>query len=184
MDSISILLLAGGEARRFPGKLAHAIDGEPMLVRCFRRVRKTGWPVYVAARDAFSPEVGAAIDAPVLIDREPGRGPLAAFVDACAAIESERVFAVAADQPNLDATVLGQIAASWEPGDEAVVPRHAGGIEPLAALYARAAVLREGSGLRAGGRGAMRDLIERLAARFVPCEAQSFHNINEIGDLP
>lgn len=184
MDNISILLLAGGEARRFPGKLAHAIDGEPMLVRCFRHVRKTGWPVYVAARGAFSPEIGAAIDAPVLIDREPGRGPLAAFVDACAAIESERIFAVAADQPNLDAAVLDRIAASWQPGDEAVVPQHSGGIEPLAALYGRAAVLREGFGLRAGGKGAMRDLIERLAARFVPCEAQSFHNVNEIGDLP
>ncbi len=182
MDSVAILLLAGGEARRFPGKLAHAIDGEPMLVRCFRRLRETGRPVYVAAKGSFPRDIDAAIEGPMIVDRRPGCGPLAAFLDACCTIEAERVFAVAADQPNLEAAVLDRIAAAWQPGDEAVVPEHAGGIEPLAALYDRTAALREGFELR--GKGAMRDLIERLAARFVSCDAQSFHNVNEIGDLP
>ncbi len=184
MDDVAILLLAGGNARRFPGKLTHAIDGEPMLIRCYRHVRETRWPVYVAAKGSFPPAVDARIDAPILVDRRPGRGPLAAFLDACSAIEAARVFAVAADQPNLDAALLERIASAWQPQDEAVVPEHPGGIEPLAALYSRVAALREGFELRGRGKDAMRDLIERLAVRFVSCDAQRFHNVNEIEDLP
>ncbi|HET6276174.1 MAG TPA: molybdenum cofactor guanylyltransferase [Candidatus Cybelea sp.] len=182
MDSTAILVLAGGRARRFPGKLEHAIDGEAMLLRCYRRVRETGWPVYVAANGSFPHEIDSKIDAPMLIDRRPGRGPLGAFLDACLTIGAARLFAVAADQPRIDAAVLHAIAASWETGDEAVVPQHAGGIEPLAALYGRKAALREGFGL-AKGKDAMRDLIGRVASRFVQSDPQWFHNVNRIGDL-
>ena len=40
--------MAGGRARRFPGKLEYAIDGRPILARCYDAVRAAGWPVYVA----------------------------------------------------------------------------------------------------------------------------------------
>jgi molybdopterin-guanine dinucleotide biosynthesis protein A len=183
LDSTAILLLAGGRARRFPGKLEHSIDGEPMLAGCYRRLRATGWPVYISANGSFASELDSQLDAPMLIDRRPGRGPLAAFLDASLSIRAERIFAVAADQPAIDATDLQRIAASWRPGDEAVVPAHEGGIEPLAALYGRTAAIREGFRLPSG-KNAMRDLIDRLAARFVPCDAQRFRNVNRIGDLP
>lgn len=183
MDSTAILLLAGGAARRFPQKLEHAVEGEPMLLRVLRRVRETGWPVYVATRGSFPPEIDARIDAPVLIDRRPGRGPLGAFLDAALTIRAARLFAIAADQPAIDGAALQTIAAAWESGDEAVVPQHTGGIEPLAALYSRAAALREGFAL-AKGKDAMRDLIGRIASHFVQCDARWFHNVNRIEDLP
>jgi molybdopterin-guanine dinucleotide biosynthesis protein A len=181
MDEIAVLLLAGGQASRFPGKLERKIDGEPMLTRCYRHVRATGWPVYVAAKGAFPPALDAQIDAPMILDRRPHGGPLRAFLDACAAIFARRVFAIAADQPELDARVLQHLCAAWQAGDEAVVPQHGGSIEPLAALYDRRAALREALDLRTGG--AMRDLVARLAARFVACDAKYFHNVNRPEDL-
>jgi molybdopterin-guanine dinucleotide biosynthesis protein A len=184
MVSTAVVLLAGGEALRFPGKLEHRIDGSPMLARCYDRVRAQGWPIYIAGKASFSRELDARLAAPLVIDRRPGGGPLRAFLDACAMVRAEHVFAIAADQPKLDAAVLRQLAAAWQRGDEAVVPAHDGEIEPLAALYDRKAVLREGFELRTAGKAAMRHLIDRLAARFVPCDAQHFHNVNRREDLP
>ncbi|MGB8965349.1 MAG: molybdenum cofactor guanylyltransferase [Candidatus Cybelea sp.] len=178
----AVVMLAGGEARRFPGKLEHAIGGEPMVVRVYRNLRAAGWPVYVAAKGSFPSPVDAQLDAPFLIDRWPGGGPLLALLSACTAIRAERVFAVAADQPQLGASVLRQLAASWQPGDEAVVPEHGGRLEPLAALYLRSAIVREGFALHRNGHSAMHDLVDRIAARRVPIRGKHFHNVNRFAD--
>jgi molybdenum cofactor guanylyltransferase len=180
--STAVVLMAGGRARRFPGKLEHRIEGRPLLARCYARVRSAGWPVFIAGSGSLSRELDATLDAPLLIDRRPGEGPLSAFLSACLAIRAERLFAIAADLPELDAGVLHELAASWRPDDEAVVPQHDGTIEPLAALYARRALLREGFGLRVNGKRAMRDAVARLAARYVRFEGSYFHNVNRPED--
>jgi molybdopterin-guanine dinucleotide biosynthesis protein A len=181
--STAIVLLAGGEARRFPGKLERPIDGEPMILRCYRNLRATGLPIYVACKGEFARNVDAQLDAPRLIDRDPGGGPLRAFASACGAIDAERCFAIAADQPRLEASVLRRLLAAWRRGYEAVVPIHDGRIEPLAALYDRAAVVRGDPGLRRDGKAAMHELVGALAARFVPIEAEYFYNVNRPSDL-
>jgi molybdopterin-guanine dinucleotide biosynthesis protein A len=178
---IAVVLLAGGEARRFPQKLEQLVDGEPMILRCYRNLRATALPIYIAGKATFSRDVDALLDAPLLIDRRPGCGPCHAFVSACTAIRAERLFAVAADQPRLDSSVLNRLAAAWEPGDEAVVPHHDGRIEPLAGLYARSAVLREGPALGKGG--AMHALVDRIATRRVEIEGEYFYNVNRPSDL-
>ncbi|MGA7354329.1 MAG: hypothetical protein WBW76_02740, partial [Candidatus Cybelea sp.] len=80
--------------------------------------------------------------------------------------------------------VLERLAAAWRPGDEAVVPEHDGRVEPLAALYGRVAILREGFALRRTGANAMRDLLARIAVRFVAFDSSYFHNVNRMTDLP
>jgi molybdopterin-guanine dinucleotide biosynthesis protein A len=180
----AIVLLAGGQARRFPGKLEHVIDGRPMLVNLFEHLQGHGWPVYVAGKGSFSAPVDAAITAPLLIDRWPPGGPMNALLSACAAIPALRVFAIAADLPRFDAWVLERLTAAWQPGDEAAVPQHAGGVEPLAALYERSALLREGAKLRRTGRAAMWELLESLRVRFVPIDDRYFRNVNSVADLP
>jgi molybdopterin-guanine dinucleotide biosynthesis protein A len=182
-SSTAIVMLAGGDARRFPGKLEQTIDGEPMILRCYRNLRASMLPVYVAARGPFAPQIEALLDAPRLVDRDPGSGPLRAFASACDAIRAERCFAVAADQPRLDASVLRRLLAALRPGDDAVVPIHDGRIEPLAALYDRAAVVRADRALRERDKAAMRDLVDAIAARFVPVEREYFYNVNRPGDL-
>lgn len=183
MVETAIVLLAGGEATRFPAKLEHRIDGKPMLQRSYERVAATGWPVYVAGKGSFSRELDAHLQAPLIIDRRPGRGPLAAFIGACAVVSAPHLFAVGGDQPQIDAGVLERIAAAWQEGDEAVIPVSDSGIEPLGALYDRAAALRTGFELRNTCKAGMRDLIAKLTARFVPCGAPYFHNVNRPEDL-
>jgi molybdopterin-guanine dinucleotide biosynthesis protein A len=182
-DATAIVVLAGGEARRFPGKLEHPVDGQPMVARLVDRLSTTGWPVYVAGKGTFSPAVDVRLAAPLLIDRFPRGGPLSALLSACTTIRAKRIFALAADQPRLEAGMLERLAASWRPGDEAVVPEHDGRIEPLAALYGRLAILREGFTLRRMGANAMRDLVARIAAHFVAFDSAYFYNVNRMADL-
>lgn len=182
-ESIAILLLAGGRASRFPGKLEALVDGEPLLLRAFRIARSTGWPVYVGAQGPFPTEIDRRLDCPVLVDRQPFGGPLRALYSACETIEQERVFVLAADLPRVDTALLERIAAAWMPGDDAVVPRHDGRLEPLAALYARSAILQESFTLFGEPRASMHDLIERIGARFFDADPAYFANVNTPADL-
>lgn len=181
-DNIAIVMLAGGRARRFPGKLEQSIGGVPLAARTYRALRATGWPVYIAATQPFSHELEALLDAPRLADERPGGGPVQAFVAACRALDAARIFAVAADLPQLHPDVFQQLAAAWQPGDEVVVPVHDGGIEPLTALYERDAVLRE-CVMLPGNNDTMHQLVARLASRRVPCDPQFFYNVNRPQDV-
>jgi molybdopterin-guanine dinucleotide biosynthesis protein A len=182
MDDTAVVILAGGEATRFPDKLQRTVGGRPLLLHVYERVRGT-WPVFVAAKGSFAPDIDAQLDCPIVIDRWPRRGPLAALLSACGEIETPYVFAVAADMPNVDAALLESLARERRDGDEAVVPEHGGRIEPLAALYDRRALLREGAALPVRQGGALHELVARLQARFVPFPDAPFVNVNTPADF-
>lgn len=183
MADTVVLLLAGGLEERFPGKLEHAIGGEPMIVRVYRNLRAGPWPIYIARRGLFATPLSAQLDAPLVIDRRPECGPMGALLSACELLRSEHIFAVAGDQPELRLEALESLARAWRPGDGAVVPEHDGRIEPLAALYARSAVLRASSAPAARDY-AMHGLIERIATRRLPMPSEYFLNVNRPADLP
>jgi molybdopterin-guanine dinucleotide biosynthesis protein A len=136
----TIVVLAGGNATRLPGKLALPIDGVPMLARVLRALSVTGAPCLVAA-GARSPDALAAdADVHVVYDEHPGEGPLAALASASAAIHTPFFFAVAGDMPYIDAAFIGRVVAAAEAAQwpDATVPsRENGTLEPLAALYRR-----------------------------------------------
>jgi molybdenum cofactor guanylyltransferase len=182
MAESAIVILAGGAATRFPGKLEREIDGTPMLLRVYERLRGAR-PIYIAGKGGFPDALDARLDCTLIVDRQPGRGPLAALVGACGAIDARRVFAVAADLPNVDAALLDELERARVDGDEAVVPEHDGGIEPLAALYDRTAILERGSALLEEKKSAMRDLLAGLRVRYVRMESTPFVNVNTPADL-
>jgi molybdenum cofactor guanylyltransferase len=182
MPDAAVVILAGGEATRFPGKLEREIGGTPMLLRVYDRLRGTR-PVYIAGKGGFADGLEARLDCPILLDRWPGRGPLAALVSACGAIGEPSVFAVAADLPNVDARLLDELERARAAGDEAVVPEHARGAEPLAAWYDRAALVERGYALLEGGRSSMRALLAELRVRYVPMDGAAFVNVNTPADV-
>jgi molybdenum cofactor guanylyltransferase len=183
MDDAAIVILAGGNATRFPGKLEFPIDGVPLLLHVVRNMRATPWPVYVASRGRFADSIQAHLGVPILVDDSPGAGPLAALLSACKGVDAQRIFAVAGDAPRVDATVLQALYDGWEGGDEAVVARHGERIEPLAALYAKGSLEREGASVRREGNASMHGLIARLRARFVPFPSSYFLNVNYPEDV-
>jgi molybdopterin-guanine dinucleotide biosynthesis protein A len=176
-DDVSVVIVAGGNASRLPGKLALDAGGVPLLVRVFRNV-SPGRPTLIAAAD-LAPELAAAIDAPVVGEVGPKRGPLGGLLAAFAAVRAPWAFAVAGDAPFVDAAHIARLLAAREPGDEAVVPRHPSGqVEPLAALYNVAAFARAGAEELAAG-GAIHKVIARLHTRFIEVDdPRIFTNVN------
>ncbi|HKU81031.1 MAG TPA: NTP transferase domain-containing protein, partial [Candidatus Tumulicola sp.] len=157
----AIVILAGGRATRFPGKLACDAGGMPVLGRVYRNALATGLPVYVAGSAPLLPPLAAELGAPLLPDRWPGGGPLRAIVSCCERLEHERVFVLAGDAPNVTGDVFDALARAWADGDDAAVPAHDGRIEPLAALYRRRAAARSGRALVGSGDESVRALAER-----------------------
>jgi molybdopterin-guanine dinucleotide biosynthesis protein A len=179
----AVVILGGGKALRLPGKLERSFEGRPLLLHVYENVRSAG-PVYISAKATFSIETDAALECPIVIDRWPGRGPVAGLVSTADVLREPRFFAVAGDAPGITTEVLSQLRAAWEDGDEAVVPQHDGQREPLAALYDREAFLREARILLRTGDASMHALLDRLRVRYVTMPAQSFVNINTAADWP
>jgi len=206
-ESLGILILAGGEATRLPGKLMLAVlpgDADepaargpiPMIVHVYRNLRGAAdgeaREIVIASKATFAPAVDAALPVPLVIDRWAGRGPLAGMLSAFGRMRSRFVFAVAGDAPFVDAAFVHRldrlrVASDTDTACEAYVPILATGddrqIEPLAAIYDRLAFAREGLPVLRSGRGSLRAVIDRLRTNFVAIDdARVFTNVNTPGD--
>lgn len=179
----AVVIMAGGEARRLPGKLEIDAGGMPLVVRVYRNVREVG-PVYISAAGSFAREIDTALECPIIVDRWPRRGPLAALYGVLGHVRERRAFVVAADAPFVDAHTADELAAAWEPGIQAVVPVNAQGrLEPLCALYERAALLNAAEAALHSGSGAVAAAVERLGAKRVRLSNERvFANVNTAAD--
>ena len=182
-SQLGVVILAGGEATRFPGKLESDAGGVPLLVRVYRNVASAG-PVYVSASRSFTREIDAELDCPIVIDRWPQRGPLAGLYSTFAHVREPLVFVVAGDAPFVDSAVVREVHAYWEPGVQAVVPvNNQGRLEPLCALYDRAAFLAVAAEVLREGSGGVAAAVERLPARRVQLSNERvFSNVNTTYD--
>jgi molybdopterin-guanine dinucleotide biosynthesis protein A len=180
---VGVVILAGGEATRLPGKLQLPAGAVPMLVRVYRNV-SPGRTTYISCRGGFAPEVDALLDCPMVVDRWERRGPLCGLLSTLSEMQTPLVFAVAGDAPFVDSTFIDRLISLWHPGDEAVVPVHEisgrSRLEPLAALYDRVAFLREGEKVL-NGQGSLLAVLEKLSVRRYPVagdDIKIFTNVN------
>lgn len=181
MDDVTILIMAGGAARRFPGKLAARLDGVPMLLRVYRTASAVA-PVVIAANGNLSPELEAECTCPILLDESPEFGPLAAVLGACAQIVSERVLVLAGDMPTILPADLQALRDAMQTGDEAVVAQTGAQLEPLLALYDRRTLLRIGIPRMQAGERSLRRLLNDLQVRTVSIDAKRTLSINHHED--
>jgi molybdopterin-guanine dinucleotide biosynthesis protein A len=188
----TVVLLAGGPATRLPGKLALDVDGEPMLVRSYRRLTARGWPCVISARAPLAPPLARALGDPqVALDEIADGGPLAGLRSAAQAVRTPLFFAAAADLPNLTADFACALLAAYDaapaPKPCAVLPTWEDGhVEPLAALYEREAFVRgSGAALAAGKRKvtAALDCLRVLAYPVKARDASTLLNVNTPADF-
>jgi molybdopterin-guanine dinucleotide biosynthesis protein A len=180
---VGVLILAGGQATRLPNKLELDAGRLPMIARVYQNV-SAGRETVISCKGTFPAEIDALLPCPMVVDRWPLRGPLAGMLSTMQVMRSRYVFAVAGDAPFVTSAFIERLAASIRPGDEAVVPRHASGIEPLAAIYSRTAFLRAGIPLLMAGKGALRLVIDALATNYVTVadDERVFTNVNTPAD--
>lgn len=114
------------------------LAGQPLLARQVALARALG-PVEVLISGRADTDY-TRFGCPVLHDRVPGAGPLAGLVAALEAARAPQVLVLAVDLPHLTPAVLAHVLAAAG-RDCGVVPRVAGKLQPLAALYPRSAAI-------------------------------------------
>jgi molybdenum cofactor guanylyltransferase len=122
---------------------------------------------------------------------DPGRGPLEALASALRAVDAPYLLLLAADHPLLRPELLDLLAAGCQ-GWEAVACRRGARLEPLVAIYQRAAALKTATAMLQGGDdrslrgllGALRTrVIEEPEWRRVDPEGVSFVDLDDPADL-
>ena len=193
-------ILTGGRARRFHGrdKSRLVIDGRPILERQLELVGPVVSDILIVTSEARAASFAGtrmAAGAPpvhVAVDRYPDSGPLGAILTALESTSADAVFVIAGDMPDVTRRLVEALAAlHGEPGSPAAtVPVSARGLEPLCAIYGRAAE----APLRAAfdaGRLSLQAVLADLEPRVLPLDAVAragdpetlFRNINSPGDL-
>jgi molybdopterin-guanine dinucleotide biosynthesis protein A len=149
------LLLAGGSSSRMGADKAELrFEGEPLVRLVADLLARACGEVAVASGDGRRL---AWLGLPQVADVVPSAGPLAGLVAGLEVARTELVAVVAVDMPFASPAVLELLAERWD-GQDAVVPRSDAGLEPLHAVYARAAAGRLRAALESGERSVQRAL--------------------------
>jgi molybdopterin-guanine dinucleotide biosynthesis protein A len=134
MSDFSAFVLAGGRSSRMGADKAFLqLDGCTLL----HRALELAGTVAADVRVVGTAEKFAAF-APVVEDRYPERGPLAGIHAALSATPTDFNLILAVDLPFLEKRFLVWLAEQAQAGDAVVtLPRAAGGLQPLCAVYRR-----------------------------------------------
>jgi molybdopterin-guanine dinucleotide biosynthesis protein A len=182
-NGVAGVILAGGQNRRMGGadKAFLTVEGQTVFQRTLRLLCRCFPQVVVVSN---RPEKYKAFDVQVTTDEFPGRGPLAGIHAGLGLVQLPYAFVVACDMPFLQAEPIAFLVARAG-GQDAVIPRWDGDIEPLHAVYCTALRERMGDALR-GGMRAIREFLPAVRVEYVP-EAvmravagaeESFRNVN------
>ncbi len=117
----------------------------------------------VTSRDVPLDSLG--LDARIVVDREPGRGPLAALRDGLAAARAELAFVTASDAPFLVATHVERLFERAQAQGGAAAATADGHLQVLSAVYPCRA-WHEAEALLSEGRASPTALLERIG--FAP----------------
>jgi molybdopterin-guanine dinucleotide biosynthesis protein A len=180
------IVLAGGRSTRMGrDKALLVMAGETLVARAVRRLRA------VCAETAVADGGRRLLAGVESLPDGPGAGPAAGILGAAARFPGRPLLVVACDLPDLPIALLAALAQAPAP-EALVVPRWAGGIEPLCARYGASALAALARRVEAGEM-ALHPLAESpgVAVRFLEGgelaafgdPAVLFHNLNRPEDL-
>ncbi len=133
--ALAAAILAGGRARRLGGlnKGTLTVGLTAIVDRQLEVLRAIANDVFVVGPDD---PAWRTRHLRVVPDEMPGTGPLGGIYTAIRQSPCDRTLVVACDMPFLSGALLRRLAAV--PDADLVIPRGAGGYEPLCAIYSRA----------------------------------------------
>lgn len=163
------------------------LDGSRLADRALAALDEVCAEVLVASGDGHRL---SALGRPQVADVQHDAGPLAGLVAGLEATAHPLVAVLAVDLPWASGAVLARLAADWT-GEPAVVPEVGGRLQPLHAVWARAAAPALRVRLEAGERGVVAAAVA-LGARVVGREVWGAidpegafaRNVNRPEDLP
>lgn len=131
---LTAVVLAGGPGSRMGGgKPWRTLAGRRLIDLALARARELCPQVLVAAADCAD---FADLTCPIVADRWPGQGPLAALITVFLDTPATSVLLLPVDAPLMRPALLRRIL-ELRPGQKAVCCQGPGGLEPLLAWYGR-----------------------------------------------
>ena len=131
------VVLAGGKSSRMGrDKALVEVEGRTLLQRAVDLLRPHVREILVIG----DPAKYAPVHATVVPDDAPGKGPLGGLVTALRHARYVRSLVLACDLPNINDRLLVLLKNELHGDRDAVVPKHGGLLEPLAASYHRHAI--------------------------------------------
>lgn len=185
--NFSAVILAGGESKRMgQDKASVQFKGHSLLSLAVEKVRQLGiTEVFISGR---AEKDYSTLNCPVLLDLEPGCGPLGGIERGLHASSSALLLVLAVDLPAMNPPFLNKLIAQCDPST-GVVPKLDGRLEPLTAIYPKRCHLIVSDCL-AQSRLAVREFAERCleenAVRLLevdPADAGCFSNWNTPEDV-
>jgi molybdopterin-guanine dinucleotide biosynthesis protein A len=172
---LAAAILAGGRARRFDGvnKGTLMIGRTAIVDRQLETLRDVTGHIFVVGRTDI---VWTSRGLRVIADQIPEAGPLGGIYTALMHSPFDRTLVVACDMPFLSASLLQAMAAV--PDADLVIPRHAGGYEPLCAIYSRACATDIRNRIEHGLREASRLPVGLRVTEFDVDNDAMFVNVN------
>ncbi len=134
--AISVVVLAGGQGRRLGlDKALLEVQGQPLLVRTVQTLAVLSDDVLVVANDPSRYEA-LRLPARLVADEQSGMGALMGLLSGLKAARHSYALAVACDMPFLSLPLLRHMVTLVE-GQDVVIPRLDGMLEPLHAIYGK-----------------------------------------------
>ncbi len=183
---VSAIVLAGGLSRRLgTDKAFLEIGGQSLIQQIVAKMFSFSEDVIVVTNSA---EKFAHLGTRLIEDVYPGKGSLGGIYSGLLAAENEHSVVVACDMPLLNLELL-QYMILLAPGQDVVIPRVGGLLEPLHAIYSKRCLEPINDLLGRGGlkildffpKVRVRYVEEEEVNRFDP-EHRSFWNVNTPAD--
>lgn len=182
---IAGVILAGGQSSRYgQPKMFELFAGIALYKHSLIALQKNNLEPLVIATNANLLEGFANEKVQMIVEQQPHQGPLFALHNIMTAFpEDEWFFVVASDMPYMNAEFIRNMLEYVDDRFDAIVPKQAIRIQPLAALYRRSA-LPKIKQLTEQNKRSMKALLDQLRVCYVSFEENSptFININSQQD--
>ncbi|MEY9975207.1 molybdenum cofactor guanylyltransferase [Lysinibacillus sp. RC79] len=182
---IAGVVLAGGQSSRYgQPKMFELFAGLPLYKQSLIALQKNQLHPLIIATNASLQSKFVEEDVQWIIEKQPHQGPLFALHNIMTNFpEVEWFFVIASDMPFINAEFVQTMLTFIDDRYEAIVPKQASRLQPLAALYRRSA-LPKALQLVQQNKRSMKVLLEQLQVCYVPFEEDSstFININSQQD--
>ncbi|MGI9144989.1 MAG: molybdenum cofactor guanylyltransferase [Chloroflexota bacterium] len=191
---LSALIFAGGRASRLGGlnKALLEVGGSTIIARTLAAVRPLVDECILLTNDVALADVGDVGDVRLVFDPTPHAGVLPALAAGLEAAAGELCLAVACDMPFVSTRLFAQLLElQRHVNADVVIPRSAGFLEPMHAVYHREPVLQA---IRAAlGRGDQRMIsyfgdvtvheVPEAVWRLADASGGAFFNVNTPDEL-
>lgn len=172
-------ILAGGQSRRFgQNKALFIFEGQSIIERVIAAIPSPA-TIFLVTN---SPNEYAHLKLPTLADHYPGCGPLAGIHAGLRHSPHEWNFFLAVDFPCLQSSVVTEILSAPR-NAQVILPQTSEGLQPLCALWSKAALPAIANALQNQERRVQTVLAQLTHHIISPYDLQALFNLNTPEDL-